>query len=154
MNKKLRTIGTLVAALGLGLGAVSLSAASAASTQGRVLHFDVHFNDTWLGRPALGTELIQHDLLFSNGKQVGHSGGVCVVTDPATPEIACAVTFSLAGGTITTQFLTTPPPKKVFAITGGTGSYRQVRGQGELVENGDGTTPGTGTGTLTFTLIG
>jgi hypothetical protein len=154
MNNKLSIIGTLVAVFGLGVGAGSFSAASAAPTQVHSLHFEVHFSDTWLGRPALGAELIQHDLLFSDGKQVGHTGGVCVVTDLATPEIACAVTFWLPDGTITTQFLTTPPPKKIFAITGGTGSYQQARGQGELVENGDGKTSAGGTGSLTFDVIG
>jgi len=139
---------------GLVVGVVAFTAAATARPAGQTLHFDVHFQDTWLGRPALGVMQIQHDLLFAHGKQVGHTGGVCVVTDLATPEIACTTTFSLPEGTLTTQFLTTPPPKKVFAVTGGTGRYQNARGQGELLEAGNGKKPGGGTGTLTFHLNG
>lgn len=154
MRKMLQPISTVIIAVGLVAGAIALIAASPARPAEQTLHFDVQFHDTWLGRPALGVEQIQHDLLFSHGKQVGHTGGVCVLTDLAAPEVACAATFSLADGTITTQFLNTPPPKKIFAVTGGTGMYQNARGQGELVEAGNGKTSGGGTGTLTFFLNG
>jgi len=139
-------------AVGLVSGAVSLTSATTARSAGQTIHFDVQFNETALDLgtpgPSPGDEFILHDLLFSDGKQVGHNGGVCVLTDPTAPEIACTATFSLPDGTITTQFLTTPPPNKVFAVTGGTGIYRNVRGDGTLVENGN------GTGEITFHLIG
>jgi hypothetical protein len=41
--------------------------------------------------------------------------------------------------TITFAFLNAPPPEKVFAITGGSGTYRTAQGDGLLVEFGDGT---------------
>ena len=58
------------------------------------------------------------------------------------------MTFSLPGGDIMTQFLNSPPAAKPLAVTGGIGSYRNVRGQGKLVELGN------ETATLTFDLIG
>src|SRR5919202_3658086 len=64
------------------------------------------------------------------------------------PEANCTVTFAVPGGNIMTEFLNNPPPAKTFAITGGTGIYRNARGQGELVESGH------ETATLTFDLIG
>jgi len=47
-------------------------------------------------------------------------------------------------GHITAAFANSPPPRKTLAITGGTGSYRTVDGEGTLVEAGD------DTGTLTL----
>jgi hypothetical protein len=55
----------------------------------------------------------------------------------------------LPRGEITTQFLTsTGPAPKPFAVTGGTGSYRNVRGQEVLAESSQ------ETATLSFDLIG
>src|SRR5437764_12714631 len=97
-----------------------------------------------------GSEEILHDLVFSpDGRtQVGYDGGSCVLFDVAAPEENCTLTYSLPGGDLTTQLLNSPPPAKIFAVTGGTGTYRNVRGQGKLVESGH------ETATLTFDLIG
>ena len=75
--------------------------------------------------------------------------GSCTIANLDPVVAACAVTSQLPGGQIATQFLTTPgPAPKIVAVTGGTGSYRNVRGSARLVEHGD------GTGTLTFHLLG
>src|SRR5437667_301490 len=59
------------------------------------------------------------------------------------------VRHALPRGDITVQFRTAPgPAPKPFAVTGGTGRYRNVRGQGLLVESGQ------ETATLSFDLIG
>lgn len=114
------------------------------------LQFDVEFWDTLLA--ALGTGLqfgdrvIVNDLLLLDGQEIGHNGGVCTVVDPEGDELFCAVTWSLPDGTISTQFLNTPAPEKVFAITGGTGAYGGAQGVGTLIEHGD------GTGTVSFQL--
>jgi hypothetical protein len=44
------------------------------------------------------------------------------------------------------QFLNSPPPVKNLAVTGGTGAYRNARGEAVLVEGGN------DTGTLTVKL--
>jgi hypothetical protein len=153
MGKKLGVIGTLVAVLGLVLGTAALTSASTARPAGKIIHLSVHFIkdsalDLGAHGPSQGDEMILHDLLFSQGKQVGHDEGVCVLTDVAAQVEICMVTFALPDGEITTQFLNSPPPAKRFAVTGGTGSYRNMRGQGELVESPN------QTATLTFNLIG
>jgi hypothetical protein len=53
-----------------------------------------------------------------------------------------------SGGQIATQFLNTPPPRKVAAIVGGTGSYRHAQGEAVIVEGPN------QTGTVTFRLTG
>ena len=63
--------------------------------------------------------MILHDLVFTpdGHTQVGYDGGSCVFFNVTKPEENCTVTFSLPGGTITTQFLNSPPPAKTLAVT-------------------------------------
>ena len=135
--------------------AVSLQPAVAASEETTHLKFLVKFigEDTFLdlGAPGFsqGDQFILHDLVFTpdGGTQVGHDGGMCVIFDVAVPESNCTVTYALPQGDITVQFLNSPPATKIFAVTGGTGRYRNARGQGKLVELGN------ETATLSFDLM-
>ena len=134
---------------------VSLRPAVAASEKTTHLQFFVQFigQDTFLDLgapgPSQGDEFILHELVFTpDGRtQVGHDGGMCVIFDVAVPESNCTVTYSLPGGEITVQFLNSPPATKIVAVTGGTGIYRNARGQGKLVELGN------ETATLSFDLM-
>jgi hypothetical protein len=131
------------------LGASLAVASSKPSTT--TLRFDVRFQDQQLDLgapgPSAGDQFLLHDVLVDHrGRQVGHDGGVCSLTDPAAPELHCTVTFWLPNGQITTQFLNTPPPRKRVAVTGGTGAYRHAGGEAILVENPD------QTGVITFHL--
>jgi hypothetical protein len=163
MRTKLWSLGLLIAVLGFVVGASSVSVLRAAASSGAAsgetthLHFLVKFigQDTFLHLgtapgPSQGDEEILHDLVFTpdGSTQVGYDGGMCSLFDLTKPEENCTVTFSLPGGDIMTQFFNSPPPAKTFAVTGGTGIYRNVRGQGELVESGH------ETATLSFDLIG
>ena len=162
MRTRLWSLVLAVAILGLVIGAsvVSLrptsTSASAPPVKTTHLHFLVKFigQDTFLdlgaSGPSQGDEMILHDLVFTpDGRtKVGYDGGSCVFFNVAKPEENCTLTFSLPDGTITTQFLNSPPPAKTLAVTGGTGSYQNVRGQGKLVESGH------GDATLSFDLIG
>ena len=162
MRTKLWTLVLAVAVLGFVLGGVAVSlrpaSTSAAATSVATTHlkFLVKFigQDTFLDLgspgPSQGDVFIFHDLVFTpDGRtQVGHNGGSCVFFDVAKSEENCTLTYSLPDGEITVQFLNSPPPAKPFAVTGGTGIYRNVRGQGELVELGN------ETATLSFDLIG
>ena len=98
--------------------------------------------------PSKGDVIIDNDrLLNASGKDVGRDGIACTITDPSVPEAACQGSFVLPGGQITVQFLNSPPPVKIAAITGGTGRYRTARGQVKLVE------PATGKiGSVSFAL--
>jgi Allene oxide cyclase barrel like domain len=144
------------AALVLALaGVVSITAASQAAEQGtaksKTLTFDVVFSPFTLvaannvrdpNAPiALGDEIVFHDQLFSKGKQVGDDVGSCVIA-AITPEplANCSIVIRLPGGNITGQFPSTPgPAPKELALTGGTGIYRNIGGEGTLVEFGNDT---------------
>ena len=84
----------------------------------------------------------------ANGVAVGHDGLVCTITNPAVPEASCQGVARLPEGQLTFQFLNSPPPRKIAAITGGTGRYRDARGQLVIVES-----PKDQTGTYTFSLL-
>jgi hypothetical protein len=154
VKRSVSVIFVLAIAIGLVVGGRNLGSASSEDDAGRTLRFSVQFSPFFLldlGDEGLsmGDEIVAHDLIFdSTGKQVGHDGVSCIVTDPDAVEAQCTATYDLPGGTITTQFLNAPPPVKHFAVTGGSGTYRDVRGQGVLSEHPD------QTGTLTFELIG
>lgn len=84
----------------------------------------------------------------SNTHRIGRMDGACQVTDPPdeTGEsrivTQCLKTFVLSGGSITVQgdatfaTLNNYPYPAVQAITGGTGAYRGVRGEVNLVAQG------------------
>jgi hypothetical protein len=151
-----------LAALALGAATGSLSAASPAAGAGALtttLSFDVAFspftlaatnNDRDPNSPfAIGDETLFHDTLLSGGKRVGDEVGSCVIVS-TSPEILanCSMVIRLPHGTITGQFATSPgPAPKPLALTGGTGSYRNIGGQGTLVEFGN------STGTLTLRVL-
>jgi hypothetical protein len=144
------------AALVLGLAVVlSVSAASQAAepsaAKSKTLTFDVVFspfspiaaNNV---RPpdspfALGDELTFHDQLFSQGQHAGDEVGSCVIVSiPPDPVLAnCSLVARVPGGNIAAQFVAIqgPTPKKL-ALTGGTGIYRNIGGDGTLVEFGNG----------------
>jgi hypothetical protein len=87
---------------------------------------------------ALGDELTFHDTLFSNSSQVGDELGSCVIVELSPVQANCSDVIRLQGGTISAQFANAPPPQKDLALTGGTGIYRNVGGEGALVEFGNG----------------
>ncbi len=112
--------------------------------QETTLQFDVEFspfNLVDLAEPGLsaGDVIVFDDVLLQDGEQVGGMAGTCVLID-ATPLANCTGVVTLdEQDTITFAFLNAPPPEKVFAITGGSGTYRTAQGDGLLVEFGDGT---------------
>jgi hypothetical protein len=114
---------------------------SNANASARTLRFDVRFSPFFVvdvGQPnlSLGDYTVFHDRLLSHGQRVGDQGGTCPIVDVDQGLIHCTGTIRLAGGQITFQGLTTTAPTKQFAITGGTGRYQDVSGQGTLVEFG------------------
>jgi hypothetical protein len=160
----MRKVALTSTAVGLLLSVVSISATSQAAgssaAKSTTLSFDVQFSPFTLipANPvrdpnspfALGDEITFHDLLFSKGKQVGDHVGSCVIV-AVIPEILanCSDVMRLPAGTIAAQFANAPgPAPKDLALTGGTGTYRNVGGEGTLVEFGN------GKGSLTLHLLG
>jgi hypothetical protein len=139
----------LLAVAGLVSFATASQAAGPSPARSQTLVFIVHFSpfevlhlnpnpDPATGY-GFGDELTFHDQLFSHGQHAGDDGGSCVIVDGAQVLANCSDWIHLAGGTITTQFENGPPPRKQIAITGGTGIYNTVGGDGSLVEFGNGT---------------
>jgi hypothetical protein len=139
------------AALVLGVaGALAIPAASQAAgpspAKSKTLVFNVVFSPLELVQAnnvrnphspfSLGDELIFHDQLFSSGQHVGDEAGSCVIVDVSQALSNCTEVIRLPHGTITAQELNAPPPHKQIAITGGTGIYSSVGGDGTLVEFG------------------
>lgn len=142
------TAGVAVLAVGVLLQGSASGAASpksssdAGSEEATTMKFDVKFspfNYIDLGKPgpSAADEIVFHDRLFQHGKQVGDDLGSCVVVEP-TGLSNCTGVVRLAGGTLTFAWANEPPPKKVFAITGGTGRYRTAQGEGTVVESAAG----------------
>jgi hypothetical protein len=83
------------------------------------------------GPPSLGDSLVFSENLLRDGRRVGFDGGVCTVVRAQHPPIAfhCVLTGHLDGDDLTVQGLAFDQPTNVFAITGGTGRWRNVGGQ-------------------------
>jgi hypothetical protein len=144
------------AALVLGVaGAVAVSAASQAAgpaaARSKTLVFGVVFSPHAFVAAnnvrdphspfSLGDELVSHDQLFSHGQHVGDDAFSCVIVSapPAATLANCTGVFRVPGGTIAFQTTAIPGPKpKDLALTGGTGIYRSIGGDGTLVEFGNG----------------
>ena len=142
----------VIAALAVVAGTVSVAAASPAArpaaAKPTTLVFDVVFSPFELVQAnnvrnphspfALGDEIVEHDQLFSTGQRVGDTGVSCVIVALPPHGLAnCSAVFRLPGGNITAQFATSPgPAPKPLALTGGTGIYRTIGGDGTLVEFG------------------
>jgi len=88
------------------------------------------------------------DLLDVHGKLVGTEAGSGMITrlDSTSVQVFYSMAIELAGGQIAAQGIASNAPDKHLVITGGTGTYLNVAGDLQLIENGD------GTGTLTLTL--
>jgi hypothetical protein len=135
----------------VGVVMVSAQAAEPGAHKAKTLTFDVVFSPfspiaaNNIRDPnsdfALGDELVFHDQLFANGKQVGDDLGSCVIASITSQELAanCSLVIRLPDGNLTGQFIAIagPAPREI-ALTGGTGRFRSAGGEGSLVEFGNG----------------
>jgi hypothetical protein len=95
--------------------------------------------DIDLGAPGFsaGNQQVFRDPLYQNGHRVGYAAGVGQVVALTSTTLTAQVvtTATLPTGTLTYQFAFTeiladgPPTVVHLAITGGTGTYRDARGQ-------------------------
>jgi hypothetical protein len=114
------------------------SFASARTDNVTVLHLtsqevESHFVDVAPtgGPPSLGDSFVFSENLFRDGRRVGFDGGVCtfVRVEHAPGAVQCVVTARIGGDQLTVQGLAFEQPSNVFAITGGTGRWRNAGGQ-------------------------
>jgi hypothetical protein len=73
-------------------------------------------------------------LVNAPNKRVGRALGRCTVINPASARLGCLIRTSLPGGSITTDgtLINAPGTTSTGAITGGTGRFRNARGEGVL----------------------
>jgi hypothetical protein len=81
--------------------------------------------------PSLGDSFVLSENLLRDGKKVGISGVVCTFVRLQHPPSAveCVITARLGSDQLTVQGLSFDQPRNVFAITGGTGRWRNAGGQ-------------------------
>jgi hypothetical protein len=145
---------TCTAAIAIATLGLTVAGTAAAGTGGKSGSYVIRFSplnivDTGKKGLTAGDLIVSHDVLYRHGRKVGRSALTCTITDPKVPEGACTVTWALPGGTVSGQFLNAPPPRKVVAITGGTGAYAGASGVAVVVESGRNQT-----GSLTFSFRG
>ena len=138
----------LIVAAAVLLGTVGvMSLATASTTEATKLAFTAKIiQSTQLDHHphgfSQGDEAIIAYQLLMGGKAVGLAGVTCTVVHAAGsapgPEShqQCVGTFDLPKGQITAQgmFAVAPLQRAPFAITGGTGAYRDAGGQGTVTD--------------------
>ncbi len=142
IGASLAVAGSVLLLQGSALGAVTGNDRD--GSHARTLTFQVvfaPFNYTDLGAPgpSAADVIVFHDQLLQNAKAVGDEIGSCVLIDDTGLSNCTGVMQLTDRGTITFAFVNAPPPHKILAVTGGSGRFRTVRGDGTLDENGDGT---------------
>ena len=130
----------LGAAAALTIGAILAPAGSAKSSRahstGATVHVVEHaITDTEIptggGKDVKGNILTFNNPVFdaADKKQVGHDEGFCTRIAPKQGIWECLWTTFLAGGQITVQGPFYDTRNSVLSITGGTGAYRDNRGE-------------------------
>jgi len=139
-----------VAAVGLVVGGVSLASQGPANNSNPLVLNLIsratainNFVDT--GPPGFspGDLYVFSDRLFAASApnpQVGTDDGRCVLIDPATLKFDCSVTNTISeGGPLIAgeimaagELTLVPGTTSRFAVVGGTGSYRNVRGDASV----------------------
>jgi hypothetical protein len=87
------------------------------------------------GKTTLGDHFVFHDdLQDADGTVVGRDAGLCTLVTENSYQLN--VTMELPGGCITAQGFV-EDQLGLLAVTGGTGTYRQVRGDVRISQSGD-----------------
>jgi allene oxide cyclase len=142
-TRTLRAALARAAVLSIAMLAVAVSVANAARVHKRdpkTVHVIEHaVTDTVVqsggSGDVTGNTLTFHNKVFDpqDKKQVGTDQGFCMRIFPAAGSYECFWTTFLAGGQITVEGPFYDHKNSVLAITGGTGSYRDARGQMSLI---------------------
>ncbi len=132
MTRRLIFIVAMIGALSIAIGAVGVSASTAAGKTVTVVERAATDTVIDLGTPgdSIGDLLVFGNDIYnaSNSTKVGRDQGNCARTNPGM-SWECSWTTILAGGSITVAgpFYDDLRDSQ-FAITGGTGRYRNARG--------------------------
>ncbi len=139
----------LAATAALIAGGVAAGTSPAKQTQARGAGTTVHviehaITDTEIpsggGKDVKGNVLTFNNPVYNvaNTKQVGHDEGFCIRVAPKQGIWECLWTTFLSAGQITVQGPFYDTRNSVLSITGGTGAYRDSRGQMSLLSRDGG----------------
>ena len=152
--KPRRVIVALAAAAALTVAAIGAGVGSAAQTHARphwtrsawsrsvfVVEHAITDQENPVGTDVKGNILTFNNPVYNqaNTQQVGHDEGFCTRVDPKLGIWECLWTTFLPAGQITVQGPYYDNANSVLSITGGTGAYRDSRGQMQLVSQDNGT---------------
>jgi hypothetical protein len=148
-RKPRRRTFALAATAALAAGAIAAAPSSAkprrAHAAGTTVHVIEHaITDTENpgvgGKDVKGNVLTFNNPVFNtaNTKQVGHDEGFCIRVAPAQGIWECLWTTFLKAGQITVQGPYYDTRNSVLSITGGTGAYRDSRGEMTLLSRDGG----------------
>jgi allene oxide cyclase len=137
--RRLPALSILLAMIAAGLIAAVPAIARTARAAGSTVTVVEHANtDTEIptggGKDVKGNILTFVNPVFnaSDTKQVGHDEGFCTRLDPKQGVWECLWTTFLKGGQITVQGPFYDTRNSTMSITGGTGAYKNDRGQMKL----------------------
>jgi dirigent-like protein len=130
------TIAAATAALAIAPAIAAAPAfARTAHAAGKTVHVVEHaITDTENGKDVKGAILTFNNPVFDTAdkKQVGHDEGFCVRLQVKLGIWECLWTTFLKGGQITVQGPYYDTRNSELSITGGTGAYKNARGQMDL----------------------
>ena len=148
-GKPRRRAFALASAAALTAGAIAANPSSAKPSRVHAGRTTVHviehaITDTEIptagGKDVKGNVLTFNNPVFNvpNTKQVGHDEGFCIRVAPAQGIWECLWTTFLKAGQITVQGPYYDTRNSVLSITGGTGAYRNSRGEMTLLSRNGG----------------
>jgi allene oxide cyclase len=139
MKRTILAVTAIAAATGFGALASIATAAKSHKPKDPTIHVIEHaVTDTVVpsggGTDKTGNTLTFHNKVFDHNdrKQVGSDQGFCMRISPALGTWECFWTTFLAKGQITVEGPFYDKHNSSLAITGGTGAYRDARGQMNL----------------------
>lgn len=147
MRRSWKAFTITAAVLLLSFGAMTL--ASASNQHSTVLHLvDKRIQTTQLDLGAKGSsqgdQMVFADDVFRDGKKVGTVGGACTATQvtPSAIQYHCQASVRLPNGQLSGQLLAwTSQQTLTYAITGGTGAYRDAGGYARVPNTQSATYP-------------
>jgi allene oxide cyclase len=138
-HRRLPALSVLIAMIAAGLIAAGPAVARAAHAASTAITVVEHANtDTEIptggGKDVKGNILTFVNPIFNaaDTKQVGHDEGFCTRLDPKKGAWECLWTTFLKRGQITVQGPFYDTKNSTLSITGGTGAYKNDRGQMKL----------------------
>jgi hypothetical protein len=149
MRRSWKALAITAAVLLVSFGVMTLASASASNNDTTVLHL-VHkrIQTTELDLGATGSsqgdQMVFADDVFRDGKKVGTAGVTCTATrvTPSAIQYHCQASVRLPKGQLSGQLLAwTSQQTLTYAITGGTGAYRDAGGYARVPNTQDATYP-------------